>query len=80
MGMFSTTYSRGVSSSNVLTNQRQAGPQMAGLVPTETASVAQARAYQIRGSRKTQSFLSMPLYSTTRPSRPIGTPVNIPFM
>lgn len=69
--MYSTTYSRGVSSSNVLTNQRQAGPQMAGLPPTETASVAQARAFQIRGSINTQTFWSMPLYTTTQPSRPI---------
>lgn len=69
--MFSTTYSRGFNSSNAQTNQRQAGPQMAGLVPTETASVAQARAYQIRGSRNTQAFWSMPLYSKTQPSRPI---------
>lgn len=76
--MFSTNYPRSISSSNAETNQRQAGPQMAGLVPTETVSVAQARAYQIRGSRQTQAFMTMPLYTTVQQSRPIWVSRNPP--
>ena len=75
---FSTSYPRSIAVSTAQTNGNQAGPQMAGLVPTETASVAQARAYQVRGSRQTQAFLTMPLYTTVQQSRPVWVTRNPP--
>ena len=70
--MWSTNYPRSISTSTARTNQRQAGPQMAGLYPTETISVAQRNSYNVRGLPLPQSMLIMPLYNTTRQSRPIG--------
>lgn len=67
---FSTSYARSIAVSTAETNQNQAGPQMAGLPPTETISVAQARGYAVRGYSKTQAFMSVPIvkYSPTRPT------------
>lgn len=72
MGKFSTSFARGISSSNVLTNQKQAGPQMYGLPPTETASVAQARAYKIAALPQRLSDLIMPLNAVYAVNRPTG--------
>ena len=61
--------------SGMLTTQNQGGGnKKAGLVPTETASVAQANAYRVSGYPKSVHFMMRDLYRGQPKcmSRPIG--------
>mgnify|MGYP005995288727 FL=1 len=71
---FSRSYAPSIAVSTAQTNQKQAGPQMAGLPPTETSSVARARGYAVRGYSKTQAFMSVPIVNRT-PTRNTGAMV-----
>jgi hypothetical protein len=61
--------------SGMLTTQNQGGGnKKAGLVPTETASVAQANAYRERGYPKSVNFMMRDIYAGQPKcmSRPTG--------
>tara|TARA_B100000927_G_C16209373_1_gene366909 strand:+ start:341 stop:574 length:234 start_codon:yes stop_codon:yes gene_type:complete len=61
------------SSISSITNQNQGGgDKKAGLVPTETASVATTVAYNVRGLPKSLNMMTVTANPNVRQSRPIG--------
>ncbi len=61
------------SSISSITNQNQGGGEKkAGLVPTETASVATAIGYKVRGLPKSLNMMTVTANPNVRQSRPIG--------
>lgn len=62
-----------LSVSGMHTTQNQGGgSKKAGLVPTETASVATAQAYSVRGLPKSLALMQVTAKPNVRQSRPIG--------
>lgn len=61
------------SSVSSITNQNQGGgDKKAGLVPTETASVAAAISYKVKGLPKSLNVMTVTVNPNVRQSRPIG--------
>ena len=61
------------SSISSITSQNQGGgDKKAGLVPTETASVATAVGYNVRGLPKSLNMMTVTANPNVRQSRPIG--------
>ena len=61
------------SSVSSITNQNQGGgDKKAGLVPTETASVAAAISYKVKGLPKSLNVMTVTANPNVRQSRPIG--------
>lgn len=61
------------SSVSSITNQNQGGgDKKAGLVPTETASVATAISYKVKGLPKSLNVMTVTVNPNVRQSRPIG--------
>jgi len=61
------------SSVSSITNQNQGGGnKKAGLVPTETASVATAISYKVNGLPKSLNVMTVTANPNVRQSRPIG--------
>ena len=59
--------------SSIVNQNQGGGNKKAGLVPTAILPAAKWIGYRNRGQPRSMAVMKLPLVSTVRPSRPIGT-------